>query len=52
MKTIFSIILVSSIFLLVLGGNVSAATITSCGTVTEDSVLGSDLTSNDTCLSI
>jgi len=31
---------------------VSAATITSCGTVTEDSILGADLTSSGTCLKV
>lgn len=40
------------VFLVGLSGSGSAATITSCGTVTEDSVLGADLTSSGTCLTI
>jgi hypothetical protein len=46
----FSLVIVLGVMLL--AGGVNGETITSCGTVTEDSVMGNDLTTNGTCLTI
>jgi parallel beta-helix repeat protein len=52
MKRHLLVLLTCLFFVLLLASPVSAADITSCGSVTEDSVLASDLTSTGTCLTI